>query len=94
MQPADDYVADFVAGISRLKVVKAHAVMQPLAMHESVHGPLGQNLRTVSEDENLSALINMAIDDDAPIIVARDSERLGVIGRADILKTVIEGADV
>ncbi|WP_350314389.1 iron-sulfur cluster assembly protein, partial [Planktomarina temperata] len=30
MQPADDYVADFVAGISRLKVVHADAVMQSL----------------------------------------------------------------
>jgi len=30
MNPVDDYVADFVAGISRLKVVHAHAVMQPI----------------------------------------------------------------
>jgi len=30
MQPADDYVADFVAGISRLKVVHADAVMQSI----------------------------------------------------------------
>jgi len=30
MHPADDYVADFVAGISRLKIVRAHAVMQPM----------------------------------------------------------------
>ena len=30
MHPADDYVAEFVAGISRLKVVRAHAVMQPI----------------------------------------------------------------
>ena len=29
LHPADGYVADFVAGISRLKVVRAHAVMQP-----------------------------------------------------------------
>ena len=28
MQPADDYVSEFVAGISRLKVVRAHAVMR------------------------------------------------------------------
>ena len=35
MHPADDYVADFVAGISRLKVVKADEVMQPVAAFES-----------------------------------------------------------
>ena len=31
MHPADDYVAEFVAGISRLKIVKAHAVMRPVS---------------------------------------------------------------
>jgi glycine betaine/proline transport system ATP-binding protein len=29
MNPADDYVADFVAGISRLKIVRARTIMQP-----------------------------------------------------------------
>ena len=33
MNPADAYVADFVAGISRLKVVRAHAVMQPVEQY-------------------------------------------------------------
>ena len=40
MNPADDYVADFVAGISRLKVVHAHAVMQPIDAYIASHGPL------------------------------------------------------
>jgi hypothetical protein len=39
-EPADDYVADFVAGISRLKVVHAHAVMQPLDAYIAAHGKL------------------------------------------------------
>ncbi|MGN7868650.1 quaternary amine ABC transporter ATP-binding protein [Paracoccus sp. 22332] len=30
MNPADQYVADFVAGISRLHLVKAHSVMMPV----------------------------------------------------------------
>ena len=38
MNPADDYVADFVAGISRLKVVRAHAGMQCQAPWHSHNG--------------------------------------------------------
>ena len=38
--PADDYVADFVAGISRLKLVSAGEIMQPLDLYESKSGSL------------------------------------------------------
>ena len=42
MHPADDYVADFVAGISRLKVVRAHAVMQDIEAYRAEHGPVSR----------------------------------------------------
>ncbi len=94
MEPADNYVADFVAGISRLKVVHAHAVMQPLEAHIAKHGAISADALRVGEGENLSTLINMAIDDDNPIIVQDDGKDLGVITRADLLRTVIEGTEV
>ncbi len=90
MHPADDYVAEFVAGISRLKVVRAHAVMQPL--DANTH-PSDQS-RRVAADASLSTLINFAIDDDAPVLVEEDGKILGQITRRDILKTVIEGTEV
>ena len=94
MNPADDYVADFVAGISRLKVVRAHAVMRPVAEHVAAHGPLPADTPRVNEDETLSALIQLAIDSDAPILVQDGGGDAGVITRADILRTVIEGTEV
>lgn len=94
MHPADDYVADFVAGISRLKVVHAHAVMQPTGAYISQHGPLPQDCRQVEASETLSNLITMAIDDDRPILVRDGGDDLGVITRADLLRTVIEGTEV
>jgi glycine betaine/proline transport system ATP-binding protein len=94
MNPAEDYVAEFVAGISRLKVVHAHAVMQPIAAHEAAHGPISADALRVKDDETLSTLINMAIDDDNPIIVQRGGKDMGVITRADLLRTVIEGTEV
>jgi len=94
MNPADDYVADFVAGISRLKVVRAHVVMQPIAAHIAAHGPLPGDSPRVNESETLSNLITLAIDNPHPILVADAGQDIGVITRADLLKTVIEGTEV
>ena len=93
MHPADDYVADFVAGISRLKIVRAHAVMQPLEKYVAKAGQPSEDAPRVNEDESLSTLIQLAIDDDAPIVVVDDGVEIGVITRPDILQTVIEGAE-
>ena len=95
MHPADDYVAEFVAGISRLKVVRAHTVMRPLAAYEREFGTLAEDLQSFGADESLSVLIESAIDRDAPIVIADDSgKRIGVITRSDLLKTVIEGTEM
>ncbi|MCP4391099.1 MAG: betaine/proline/choline family ABC transporter ATP-binding protein [Gammaproteobacteria bacterium] len=93
MHPADDYVADFVAGISRLKIVRAHAVMQPMEKYVASMGQPSDNAPRVNENESLSRLIQLAIDDDAPIVVLDDGVEVGVITRPDILQTVIEGAE-
>ena len=87
------HVADFVAGISRLKIVKAHAVMQPMDKYAAEAGPIPDSAPLVNEDASLSELIQLAIDSDAPIVVQDNGQRAGVITRADILQTVIEGAE-
>jgi glycine betaine/proline transport system ATP-binding protein len=94
MHPADDYVADFVAGISRLKVVRAHAVMQALDAYRAANGPLPADLPRVNEAETLSNLINMAIGTESAILVEDGGRDVGVITRADLLRTVIEGTEV
>jgi glycine betaine/proline transport system ATP-binding protein len=94
MNPADDYVADFVAGISRLKVVRAHAVMQPVEAFVAGRGDLPSDAPRVSEGETLSRLINLAIDQDGPILVQEHGQDVGVITRADILRTVVEGTEM
>jgi glycine betaine/proline transport system ATP-binding protein len=94
MNPADDYVSDFVAGISRLKVVHAHAVMQPIDAYIAAHGPLPAQAPRVNEKENLSNLINLAIEDDSAILVEDGGVDVGVITRPDLLRTVIEGTEM
>jgi glycine betaine/proline transport system ATP-binding protein len=93
MNPADDYVADFVAGISRLKIVRAHAVMQSMEKYVTSVGQPPDEAPRVNEDESLSRLIQLAIDADAPIVVCDNGEEVGVVTRPDILQTVIEGAE-
>ena len=91
MNPADDYVSDFVAGISRLKVVKAHAVMQP-ATHN--HPELTADSPRFDTEANLSTLIGAAISHDGPLrIVDQSNETVGTVDRADLLNTVIEGTE-
>jgi glycine betaine/proline transport system ATP-binding protein len=94
MKPADDYVADFVAGISRLKVVHAHAIMQPIEAYVNLNGPIAADVQRVGAKETLSTLINLAINHESAIIV-RDAEKdVGVITRSDILRTVVEGTEM
>ena len=93
MNPVDDYVADFVAGISRLKIVRAHAVMQPIADYQASNEPFPDNAPKVQEDESLSQLIQLSIDVEMPIVVQDNGIDVGVVTRRDILKVIVEGAE-
>ncbi len=94
MHPADDYVADFVAGISRLKVVRAKTVMRSLSEYEAQYGPLPDGVPVFGLEDNLSVLIRSAIDTDQPIRVNDSAGHIqGVITRSDLLTTVIEGTE-
>ena len=96
MRPADDYVADFVAGISRLKVVRAHAVMRPVEEFEREHGALGDAPK-FAEDAPLHALIAAAASKPAAahqplLIVDAAGARRGVVTSQDLLQAVIDGS--
>jgi len=93
MNPADDYVADFVAGISRLKIVRAHAVMQPMADYQTTHGKPSDDAPRVQESETLSHLIQLSINVDLPIVVQEKGIDVGVVTRRDILQVIVEGAE-
>lgn len=94
MNPGDAYIAEFVAGISRLKVVRAQRIMQPLEAYEREFGPLEDDLPSFGADESLSGLIQSVVDRDLPLAIVDDSgKKIGVITRSELLKTVIEGTE-
>ena len=94
VNPADEYVADFVKGISRLKVVQAKTIMQNIENYESKNGKLVEDLQSVDEHELLSKLIEASKSKDKPLIVKNNNQKIvGVITQSDLLKAVIEGGD-
>ena len=94
VNPADKYVADFVKGISRLKVVQAKSIMQSVEAYEKKNGKLWDDPESVQENDLLSKLIEKAKSKDKPLIVKNSkNEVIGVITQGDLLKAVIEGSD-
>ena len=94
VNPADEYVADFVKGISRLKVVQAKTIMQSVESYENSNGKLEENLQSVEEHELLSKLIEVSKSKDKPLVVKNNEQKnVGVITQSDLLKAVIEGGD-
>ena len=94
INPADEYVADFVKGISRLKVVQAKSIMIPIKEYENKFGKIPEGFEKVQENDVLSKLIERSISKDKPIVVTKNDLKLGVITQSDLLKAVIEGGDV
>jgi len=94
ISPADEYVADFVKGISRLKVVQAKSIMQTIEDYESRNSKLPDDLQSVSENELLSKLIEISKSNQKSLIVKDNNKKsIGVITQSDLLKAVVEGSD-
>lgn len=68
--PVDDYVADFVKGISRVSLVRAETIMEP--MNGRAHTP-----KQVRTDAELGEIIDNFMDDQSPVTVV-DPEKAPV----------------
>ncbi len=88
--PADDYVADFVKGISRLKLVFAHTVMQPVGEYQQRGGLTDNNEQWPSAhpEADLDSLISLAVDTDQPIAIREDSNLVGVVTKDALLRGI------
>lgn len=90
LKPANEYIADFVAGISRLKVVRAHAVMMPLKTFIAQHGAVSDNWLRFSDDTPLYQLIEANVSSDAPLLIDdADGHSVGVVVYRDLLQAIL-----
>ena len=94
MNPADDYVMDFVAGISRINLIRAHSLAKPRAEYEKANGKLPKDILTVSGNDTLRQIIVKSAEANGAILVQDDDiGTMGVITKNDILNGVIMGTE-
>jgi len=94
MNPEDDYVADFVKGISRLEVVKAGSIMTPVELFESLNGPMPENCVRMREDDVLSRLVDSLVSSKQPVVIVDGGDQtVGVVSQQDVLASIVENRD-
>ena len=85
-KPADEYVADFVDGISKLKLVYAHSIMTPITSEPPAEAP------RVSHGMDLDQLIDITTTTTHPIVVQDDDgKEVGLIDKTTLLKGIQGG---
>jgi len=94
MNPADSYVSDFVAGISRINLIRAHSLVTPLEEFNAKGGEVTDASPHMNESATLKELIDAATHLDGPIVIDNpDGSTLGVITKNDLLHGVVQGTE-
>ena len=88
LNPADEYVSDFVSGISKLNLVRAHSVMLPVGAHVAACGPVPDDAPGTHPDALLSELIDLAVEGPGVVLVVDAGDVVGAIDRADIMRAI------
>ncbi len=91
-QPADDYVRDFVDGISKLKLVFAHSIMVPIGGYKPTRPVNFDESPRAHHGTDLDQLIDIATSTENVIIITGDDGAdIGVVDRATLLKGIQGG---
>ncbi len=85
--PKHDYVAKFVADISRLKVISAKRIMEPIDPYIAGEGRTTDigTLRKVHPDAKLADLVELVAEDRAPIAVMEGDAVIGIVDLQHVL---------
>ena len=89
-EPKDDYVAEFVKGISKLKLVRAHSVMQPVEQYEHQNpGKTVARYRSVPDDTDLDTLVQLKTVNLEPVLVVNgDNSPVGIVTVSNLLNGI------
>jgi glycine betaine/proline transport system ATP-binding protein len=87
LNPADAYVAEFVAGISRLHLIKAHSVMVPVAEFRAERPDVDlAALTSTSPEADIDELIDLTLaNGGAGIAVGENGTTLGIVTPQSLL---------
>ncbi len=88
-EPADGYVAEFVAGISKLDLVTAARIMQPLAQYSQKNGPADTAAWPVARPaDKLNELVDLAVGTEHPILIKDNGAAVGVVTKRALLRGI------
>ncbi|OWV81899.1 glycine betaine/L-proline ABC transporter ATP-binding protein [Rhizobium sp. J15] len=90
LNPADAYVAEFVAGISRLHLIKAHSVMRSVAeFQQSAPNSDIASLARTTPDADIDELITLTMQSERDAIAVVDRDQVvGVVTPRSLLMGV------
>jgi glycine betaine/proline transport system ATP-binding protein len=84
--PRDDYVADFVKGISRLKLVAAGEIMEPI---DGQRGAVDFGLCPRADaTADLNALVDLAAESEHPIVIVADGREVGLVTKRQLFRGI------
>ena len=89
-QPADDYVRDFVQNISKLGLIFARTVMEPLAKVQALRSFDVATAPKANPDTSLDELIDIAAGAEQPIVIEEDGVVIGAITKERLLIAIKE----
>ena len=90
IHPKDSYVADFVQGLSRLKLVFAHRIMEQPETYNKTHGNLAEvdTWPQAHPQADLNSLVSLIVGQDCPIAIRADDKLAGIVTKDALLKGI------
>lgn len=90
IHPKDSYVADFVQGLSSLKLVFAHRIMEQPEIYEKNHGSVADadTWPQAHPKANLNSLVSLIVGQQCPIAIRADGKLAGIVTKDALLKGI------
>ncbi len=92
LNPADAYVADFVRDISKLKLVSARSVMEPIDGYAPAPGEDLSRAPRAGENVDLDHLIDISVTTELPIVITdQENNDIGIVTKSRLLQGIQGG---
>ena len=90
-RPVDDYVRAFVQNISKLGLITAHTIMEPIEKVQALRAFDISLAPSAPPDANLDALIGLATGSDVPVVIDDGGTLVGAVTKDRLLLAIREG---
>jgi glycine betaine/proline transport system ATP-binding protein len=89
LNPVDEYVAQFVAGISKLNLIQASSIMRPMPTDPAALAELMRSGRRVAMERDLNGLIDESIEHEGPLLITNaQGLTQGFLDRVDLMRAI------